>query len=238
MSPLYAQAFSTETAVCYAEGMLHVLAEEKSIITQYLHELRDVDIQNDASRFEHNLERLGMLLGYEISRQLAYQPHKTTTPLGTADSQILEDQVVINTILRAGLPVQRGMKTILDSAQMSFIAAGRKPETSAGVEIELSYVATPSIEDKVLIIADTMIATGHSIVDAFQALTDGYGTPRQTFIAGVIASRPGVEFIEAQLPDATIITCALDATLNDKFYIVPGLGDAGDLLYGPKANRQ
>lgn len=215
--------------------MLTVLNHQSSIINQYLRELRDVELQTDPARFAHNLERLGLLAGYELSKQLDYVDHQTTTPLGTASTPVLADKLVLATVLRAGLPVQRGVHQAFDQAELAFIAAGRKPETAAGVEIDLAYVATPALNGKILILADTMLATGKSIVDSYQALVTGWGTPKATHIVAVIGSQPGVAYVQEQLPEANIIICAVDETLNDKFFIVPGLGDAGDLLYGPKA---
>jgi uracil phosphoribosyltransferase len=215
--------------------MLKVLSEEASIVGQYLHELRDVDLQKDRHRFEENIERIGAIAGYEASKLLGYDKHKTTTPLGIADTMVLKDGIILNTILRAGMPLQRGVHSMLPMAELSFIAAGRKPETSAGVEIELSYVATPRLENKVLIIADTMIATGKSLVDGYNALIKHYGMPTRTIIIGVIASRDGITYVTENIPRVDIITAVVDDTLDSKFYIVPGLGDAGDLLYGPKA---
>jgi uracil phosphoribosyltransferase len=215
--------------------MIKILDEEKSIIGQYLHELRDIDIQKDRRRFEENIERIGVIAGYEASKLLTFNEEQTTTQLGTATTSVLADRIVLNTILRAGLPLQRGVHSVLPMAELSFIAAGRKPETAAGVEIELSYVATPNLEGKVLIIADTMIATGKSLVDGYNALTEHYGMPTQTIIIGVIASKEGVAYVSQHIDGVSIIVGSVDDALDDRFFIVPGLGDAGDLLYGPKA---
>jgi uracil phosphoribosyltransferase len=214
--------------------MITVLNQDNSIINQYLRELRDVKIQKDPVRFERNLERLGMLAGYELSKRLSYTDHATTTPLGKLNTPILQDKLVLATILRAGLPVQRGVHQVLDTAEMAFVAAGRKPETAAGVEIDLAYVAGPELTDKVLIIADTMLATGKSLVDSYHALIEKHGRPSRTFVVAVIGAPEGVEYVQAQLPEAELIISAVDQKLNDQYFIVPGLGDAGDLLYGPK----
>ncbi len=214
--------------------MATILNTNPSIINQYLRELRDAEIQKDRARFERNLELLGIIMGYELSKQLTYTNHTTTTPLGKLNTPILKDKVVLTTILRAGLPVHHGIHQVLTGAEVSFIAAGRKPETAAGVEIDLAYMASPDLSGKVLIIADTMLATGKSIVEAYNALIKKYGQPSRVFVATVIASQVGIEYISQQLPDAEVIVCAVDQELNDKFYIVPGLGDAGDLLYGEK----
>lgn len=212
-----------------------VLDAVTSVASQYLHELRDSAIQKDRRRFEENIERIGAIAGYEASKLLLYEEHQTETQLGIAKTNILTDEIVLNTILRAGLPLQRGVHSIFPMAELSFIAAGRKPETPAGVEIDLSYVATPSIEGKVLIIADTMIATGKSLVDGYNALVEHYGTPKQTIIIGVIASTIGVEYVREHIKDVQMIVGSVDEELDENFFIVPGLGDAGDLLYGPKA---
>jgi uracil phosphoribosyltransferase len=217
--------------------MLKVLAGQPSVIDHYLSELRDVELQKNRPRFEQNLERLGQIAGYEVSRMLGYDKGETTTPLGQAEAYRVKDQLVINTVLRAGLPVQRGLKSVLDMAELSFIAAGRKPDTSAGVEIDLAYVATPEIKDKTLIIADTMLATGKSIVDAYEALISGYGQPSRVIVVAIIGSQTGVDYVQQQIKDVDIVICAVDPELNSDYYIVPGLGDAGDLLYGPKAGQ-
>lgn len=215
--------------------MIKVLSDDSSIITQYIHELRDVELQKDRQRFERNIERIGMIAGYEASKLLSYKKNKTTTQLGIAETSVLDEDIILNTILRAGLPLQRGVQMTLPSAELSFIAAGRKPETAAGVEIELSYVATPSLEGKALIIADTMIATGKSLVDGYNALIQHYGTPTRTIIIGVIASREGIAYVTEHIAGVDMIVGVADPELDHKFFIVPGLGDAGDLLYGAKA---
>jgi uracil phosphoribosyltransferase len=214
--------------------MLTILSEQTSIVNQYLMELRDVELQKDRRQFERNLERLGTIAGYELSKQLSYTPRTTTTPLGTVDAPQLTSELVITTILRAGIPVQRGLSQVFDRTELSFIAAGRKPETPAGVEIDLAYVSTPDLTGKTLIIADTMLATGNSIVDAYNAIVAKGGQPQQTFVVAVVSAQPGIDFVQQHLPDVSIIVTVVDPELNDKFYIVPGLGDAGDLLYGFK----
>jgi uracil phosphoribosyltransferase len=218
--------------------MIKNLSETPSIVSECLHELRDVELQKDQQRFAENIERLGMITGYEVSKLLSYADHQTTTSLGTANTPLIKDAIVLATILRAGLPLQRGIKQVIKHAELSFVAAGRKPETAGGVEIELSYVATPPLTGKVLVIADTMIATGKSLVDTYAAMTKQYGIPLRTIIVGVIASQDGLDYVSEQVPNVALVVCAIDTELNDKFFIVPGLGDAGDLLYGPKAIPQ
>ena len=214
--------------------MINILSNNSSIISQYLRELRDVDIQQDRRKFENNLERLALIAGYELSKQLQYASHQTTTPLAKINTPLLQDQIVIATILRAGLPVQNGLHQVFDDAELAFVAAGRKPETANGVEIDLAYVATPELEGKVLIIGDTMLATGHSLIDCYKALVAKGGVPSKAYIVAVIASQPGIDYVQMHLPEADITVAAIDPKLNDSFFIVPGLGDAGDLLYGPK----
>jgi uracil phosphoribosyltransferase len=214
--------------------MNSILGSRSSIVSQYLRELRDVEIQKDSRRFEANLERLGIIAAYELSKTLDYTRHKTKTALGTADTPVLVDDIVLATILRAGLPVQRGVHKVFDAAALAFVGAARAKEDAEGVSIDLTYTAGPSLKGKTLIIADTMLATGSSLLAAHRALVEKYGRPSKICVIGVIASRPGLDLIQLKLPKAEIIICALDEKLNDKHYIVPGLGDAGDLLYGEK----
>ncbi len=213
--------------------MITILSDQSSIVSQYLRELRDVTLQKDQARFGQNLEKLGMIAGYELSKQLDYKDHATETPLGTTNTPVLKDKVVLATVLRAGLPLQRGLQQVFTTAEQAFVGAGRKENTGKGVEIDLSYMAAPQLDGKVLILADTMLATGHSLVDAYHALIQS-GMPRKVFIISVIASQAGVDYLTKELPEAELYICAVDQKLNDQYYIVPGLGDAGDLLYGPK----
>ena len=214
--------------------MIKILNNDSSIINQYLHELRDVNVQLDSKKFENNLERLSIIAGYELSKRLDYKDHQTTTPLDKIKTPLLQDSIVIATILRAGLPVQNGLHQVFDDAELAFVAAGRKPETAHGVEIDLAYTATPALKNKVLIIGDTMLATGHSLVDSYKSLIDKGGQPKSIYIVAIIASQPGIDYVLQHIPEADITVITVDPKLNDKFYIVPGLGDAGDLLYGPK----
>lgn len=215
--------------------MITILSNQSSVVSQYLRELRDKGLQTDRERFGRNLEKLGMVMGYEISKLLHYKDHATQTPLGTANTPLINDQLVIATVLRAGLPLQQGLHNILTSADLAFVGAGRKADTAAnGVEIDLGYAAAPDLNGKVLILADTMLATGSSLLEAYQALTMQHGTPKQVYLAAVIASQPGVDFVTKHIPEASLMVCTVDADLNSEFFIVPGLGDAGDLLYGPK----
>lgn len=214
--------------------MIRVLNDISSAASLYVGELRDKELQRDRVRFEHNLERLGMIAGYELSKLLTYENTTTMTPLGKAKTKQLSGQLVLCTVLRAGLPLQQGIHKILDQAVMAFIGAGRKPENGGKVEVALDYVAAPPLKDKVLVLADTMLATGSSLVDSYNTLIETHGKPSKTFVVAIIASQAGVDYVAKNIPGAELLVFEVDKELNDKFYIVPGLGDAGDLLYGEK----
>ncbi len=214
--------------------MIRVLNDISSAASLYVGELRDKELQKDRVRFEHNLERLGMIAGYELSKLLSYENTTVTTPLGRAKTKQLSDQMVLCSVLRAGLPLQQGIHKVLDQVVMAFIGAGRKPENGDRVEVALDYVAAPPLQGKVLVLADTMLATGTSLVDSYNALIETHGRPGKTFVVAVIASQAGTEYVAKNIPGAELLVFEVDQELNDKFYIVPGLGDAGDLLYGEK----
>lgn len=214
--------------------MTRVINDVSSAASLYVRELRDVKVQKDSHRFRRNLERLGMMAGYELSQLLNYKDTSTITPLGTANTKELSDEVVVCTVLRAGLPLQHGILQVLDQAVLAFIGAARKPETGTKVEVALDYLAAPPLRGRVLVLADTMLATGTSLVDSYNALVETHGQPAKTFIVAVIASQTGVDYVTKNIPGAELLVFEVDEELNDKFYIVPGLGDAGDLLYGPK----
>ncbi len=215
--------------------MVHILSEQNSIFNQFVAELRDVTIQNDSMRFRRNLERMGEIMGYEISKTLAYQTKETTTPLGIAETSHLIEQPVIATILRAGLPMHLGVLNYFDRAENAFISAYRRHHKDNTFDIHVEYVSSPSINDKVVILCDPMIATGGSIVLAFKALL-AKGTPKHTHIISAISSRQGIDYVRANMPtkDFTIWCGAVDEELTAHSYIVPGLGDAGDLAFGTK----
>lgn len=215
--------------------MVHILSEQNSIFNQFVAELRDVTIQNDSMRFRRNLERMGEIIGYEISKTLAYQTKETTTPLGIAETSHLIEQPVIATILRAGLPMHLGVLNYFDRAENAFISAYRRHHKDNTFDIHVEYVSSPSIDNKVVILCDPMIATGGSIVLAFKALL-AKGTPKHTHIISAISSRQGVDYVRANMPtkDFTIWCGAIDEELTAHSYIVPGLGDAGDLAFGTK----
>ena len=210
------------------------LSKNNSLLNHWVAELRDVDVQNDRMRFRRNLERIGEVAAYELSKALVYKTVDVTTPLGTASSPLLEKQPVLATILRAGLPLHQGMLNYFDKADNAFISAYRKHHPDGSFEISLEYLSCPDLNGRVLILCDPMLATGASLVETIQAIQKTY-TPSQIHIVVTIASQKGIEHVEKELGAAIPIWCAaIDPTLNDKSYIVPGLGDAGDLAFGTK----
>lgn len=211
------------------------LSERPSLLSQILAEIRDTEVQRDRMRFRRNIERTGEIMAYEISRILAYGVNNVTTPLGTARVSMLEEQPVIASILRAGLPFHQGFLNYFDHADNAFISAYRKHEGDADeFEVEIEYLSSPSVEGRTVILCDPMLATGSSMVLAHKALL-ARGQPAHTHIAAVIASEQGVQFTLESLPDnITLWLGVVDPDLNPRAYIVPGLGDAGDLAFGAK----
>lgn len=214
---------------------VHFLGEQHSILNRYLYELRQVGIQDDSMRFRRNLERIGELMAYEISKTLEYVAQETRTPLGTTAVDVPKDFPVLATILRAGLPLHQGLLNIFDHSKNAFLAAYRKPHADDSFEIKLHYMASPSLQNQLLILSDPMLATGSSMLLAYQELLNA-GIPSHTHIVSVIASRQGVDYLCKMLPgnDCTLWVGAVDEELNSKSYIIPGLGDAGDLAFGKK----
>lgn len=215
-------------------------AETPSLVGQYMTELRDVSTQHDMLRFRVNLERIGQIMAYEISKTLAYATRRIDTPLSPADSPVLESQVVLATIFRAGVPFHAGFLSYFDHAENAFVSAYRRyiEKRRPGqddFEVCVEYLAAPSIEGKTLIIADPMLATGASMELSYRALLT-HGTPAQIHVASVIASQQAVDYIASRFPAdrTTLWIGAIDPEINSHSYIVPGLGDAGDLAYGPK----
>lgn len=214
--------------------MLHVLANSNSIFNNFISEIRDEQVQRDSMRFRRNLERMGEILAYEVSKQLAYHTVEITTPLGIAPVSVLKEQPVVATILRAGLPVHQGILNYFDKAENAFISAYRKHHKDGSFEIKVEYLACPDLNDKTLILCDPMLATGASMVLTYQAMLKR-GKPKHTHIVAIIASSEGVEYARKHLPENVTIWCgAIDEELTAQSYIVPGLGDAGDLAYGKK----
>jgi uracil phosphoribosyltransferase len=214
--------------------MVHDLSHQNSIFAHFIREIRDHAIQKDRMRFRKNLERIGEVLAYEISKTLVFEPDEITTPLGVAQCKQLKENPVIGTILRAGLPFHQGFMNYFDQADAFFAAAYRRYHKGGDFEIEVDYLTAPSIENKTVIITDPMIATGSSIEMVFKQLLRK-GTPERIIIASVIASEAGINHLKVRLPENTSFWCgAIDKELTAHAYIVPGLGDAGDLAFGRK----
>ena len=214
---------------------IYTLNEKNSIFNHFLAEMRDVQIQKDAARFRLNLERIGEIFAYEISKTLDYQPVEVQTPLGIATCNLPMDQVVIASILRAGIPMHNGLLHFFDKAQNAFIAAYRKYGKDNKFTIQLEYLASPDIEGKVLILADPMLTTGASALLTYQSIL-AKGNPKHCHFVSAVASKEGVTYLSRLLPKkgVTLWLGAIDEELTIKSYIVPGLGDAGDLAYGDK----
>jgi len=210
------------------------LSKNNSLLNHWVAELRDVNVQNDRMRFRRNIERIGEVAAYELSKTLQFKSVEITTPLDIAPTQLLTEQPVLATILRAGLPLHQGMLNYFDKADNAFISAYRKHHPDGSFEISLEYLSCPNLNGRVLILCDPMLATGASLVETIQAIQKTY-TPSQIHIVVTIASQKGIEHVEKELGADTPIWCAaIDPVLNDKSYIVPGLGDAGDLAFGTK----
>lgn len=213
--------------------MITNLAENNSLVNRFVAELRDVDIQQDRLRFRRNLERLGEILAYEISKTLRYEPIEIETPLGIAATALPAQRIVLATILRAGLPLHQGLLNYFDQADNIFIAAFRRHHKDGSFDIQLDYVSAPDLTDAVLIVCDPMLASGASMNLALQQL-ERFGASAQVHVATVIASTAGVEAVRRHHPKAHLWMAALDEELTAKSFIVPGLGDAGDLAFGAK----
>ena len=215
--------------------MVTQLSEENSVANHFLAELRDVHVQKDPMRFRRNLERMGEVMAYEISKTLDYAEREVLSPLGVAKMSLPADQPVLATILRAGLPLHQGLLNYFDRADNAFISAYRKHRKGEeGFDVEVEYLSSPSIDDRVLVISDPMLASGRSMVLVHKALMR-MGKPRAVHIVAVIASTEGVEYVQKHLPASTHYWIgAVDEEMTAEAYIVPGLGDAGDLAYGNK----
>jgi len=209
------------------------LGASNSILNRFVAELRDIHIQKDSLRFRRNIERIGEIMAYEISKDFTYQAKDIQSPLGIASVNLPEDQVVISTILRAGLPYHQGFLSYLDYAENAFVSAYRKYKDRLNFDIHIEYIASPNLTDKTLIITDPMLATGSSMELAYQALLTK-GTPKHIHVASIISSQQALDYIQEKMPNATVWVSAIDPELDEHSYIVPGLGDAGDLAYGEK----
>ncbi len=211
------------------------LGESNSVLNRFVAELRDVNIQKDSMRFRRNIERIGEIMAYEISKDFTYSTKDIQSPLGIAPMNTPDDSVVISTILRAGLPYHQGFLSYLDNAENAFVSAYRKYKDRLNFDIHIEYIASPRLTDKTLIITDPMLATGSSMELAYEALRTK-GHPAHIHVASIIASKQAIEYIQRKMPDdiTTVWVAVIDNELDDHSYIVPGLGDAGDLSYGEK----
>lgn len=216
---------------------INILGQENSIFNHFIAELRSENAQQDSMRFRRNLERIGEIFAYEISKNMEYEAHEVTTPLGIANIKLLKEKPVLATILRAGLPMHQGLLNYFDDSENAFISAFRKHYRDGTFEIQVDYMSAPNIEDRTLIIADPMLATGKSMILAYEELQNN-GKPRHTHIVCAIASAQGIEYLQKNLSPrkCTIWVGAIDDELTANAFIVPGLGDAGDLAYGNKLN--
>lgn len=211
------------------------LSDNNSVLNHYLKEIRSVQIQNDSMRFRRNMERIGEIMAYEISKSMHFVTEEVQTPLGIAPTEVIDEKIVISTILRAGLPFHTGFLSYFDTAENAFVSAYRKYKDALKFDIFIEYIASPNLDGKTLIITDPMLATGSSMELAYGALLTK-GIPKHIHIATVIASQPAIDYVASHFPETntTVWAAAIDSELNDHSYIVPGLGDAGDLSFGDK----
>lgn len=216
--------------------MLHILNSKNTILNKFIGELRDKRVQTDSMRFRRNLERIAEISAYEISKELNYRSRIVETPLGEASVESIDDTIVIATILRAGLPFHQGFLNYLDDAQNAFVSAYRKSKADGSFTVKVEYISCGSLEGKTLLLVDPMLATGSSLILAYEALIQRGGEPAHTHFASVIASEQGVDYVLQHTSEqkCTLWCAAVDEELTSRSYIVPGLGDAGDLAYGEK----
>ncbi|WP_300672910.1 uracil phosphoribosyltransferase [Soonwooa sp.] len=216
--------------------MLSILSNNFSLVTEWINELRNVDVQNDRMRFRRNMERIGEISAFEISKSLEVRNVEITTPLDKVGSKEIAVQPVITTILRAGVPLFQGLLNYFDKADCGFVAAYRKHDANDYFSIKQDYLTCPNLNGRPLIVADPMLATGASLIEAIKDLLTN-GTPTEMHIVAAIASQQGVDTVAEAFPNAKIWVGVIDAALTSKGYITPGLGDAGDLSYGEKLQR-
>ncbi|MBE7629367.1 uracil phosphoribosyltransferase [Tenacibaculum piscium] len=214
---------------------IYHLAKENSILSQFLSEIRNVTVQNDSMRFRRNIERIGEILGYELSKKLSFETQEIQTPLAKKIVNKTTNEIVLCSILRAGIPLHNGLLNYFDNAENAFISAYRHhPNNDEKSEIKVEYFASPSIEGKTVLLIDPMIASGSSLVAVYQAIKK-FGTPKEIKIVAVLGAEEGIKHISSYFPENTELWIAdIDEKLNEKGYIVPGLGDAGDLAFGTK----
>lgn len=213
--------------------MVYDLSKQPSVLRHFVAEIRDKNIQQDRMRFRRNLERIGEACGYELSKLLQYTSTSVKTPLGEADELLLSEQPVLATILRAGLPLHQGLLNYFDGADNAFISAYRYHHKDHTFEVKVEYASCPPLEGRILILSDPMLATGTSLVLSFKELLK-FGNPSEVYVVTAIASEQGVNYVRKHMPQAKIFAAAIDKELTAKAYIVPGLGDAGDLAFGEK----
>lgn len=216
--------------------MVQILSNENSLLNKFIAEIRDKDIQKDSMRFRRNLERIGEMMSVEISKTLSYTTKVVETPLGEATLEMIGDDIVLATIMRAGLPYHQGFLNYFDDASNAFVSAYRKSHKDNSFEVKVEYISCGDLNGKVLILVDPMLATGSSFVLAYNALCAKGGQPKHTHVAAVIGSEQGVDYLRRNMPQdsVSIWVAAVDEELTSKSYIVPGIGDAGDLAYGSK----
>jgi uracil phosphoribosyltransferase len=214
---------------------IHNISQQNSVLNTFLSEIRDTQIQKDSMRFRRNIERIGEILGYEMSKSLNYENKVTETPLGQNESYLIEDNIVLCSILRAGIPLHNGLLNYFDKAENAFISAYRHHKNnSKSFEIIVEYLACPNLENKTLILADPMLATGQSMVSTYEALKP-FGTPKEIHLVSVIGAQEGIEFVNKKFDSKVHLwIAAIDDALSSRGYIMPGLGDAGDLAFGKK----
>ena len=215
---------------------LHILSQQNTVLNKFIAQIRDREVQTDSMRFRRNMERIGEITAYELSKELNYTPRTVETPLGEAVVQQIDDRIVIATILRAGLPFHQGFLNYFDDAQNAFVSAYRKSTKDGKFTVKVEYISCGDLEGKTLLLVDPMLATGSSLVLAYEALCERGGTPAHTHVASVIASEQGVDYVMKNMPrqTTTVWVAAVDEELTSRSYIVPGIGDAGDLAYGEK----
>ena len=212
---------------------MHNLSNNHSIASKYIAEMRSTEIQSDRMRFRRNMERIGEIMAYEISKTLSYASREVETPLGIAEVNLPQERIVLGTILRAGLPMHQGFLNYFDGADNAFVSAYRRHHKDGTFDIQVEYTSCASLEGKVLILCDPMLATGASMVLTMQELMT-HGVPQKVHIATIIATTDGIRHVQRNLPEVDIWAGAIDEELTARSYIVPGLGDAGDLAYGEK----
>ena len=215
---------------------INILNQQDTVLNKFIAEIRDHEIQRDPMRFRRNLERIGEIMAYEVSKRLHYQLRTVETPLGEAEIALSDDRIVIATILRAGLPFHQGFLNYFDNAENAFVSAYRKSKKDGTFTVKVEYISCGSLEGKTMLLVDPMLATGSSAVLVYEALIEKGGLPAHTHVASIIGSEQGVDYVQRHMPHATtsLWCAAVDEELTSRSYIVPGIGDAGDLAYGER----